>query len=118
VAHRQGDTRGQADEREKDGARGARALTAARGKAPERGRDTAQADFKRQKADERKRAARLADLEAQITALEQRLAELVRDLEDAGTEADVARVRALGEEYAQVQADLEAHLREWETLAA
>ena len=113
VAWRQGDRAG-----ETNGARGARAATAPRAKEPAPRRDSAQADFKKQKADERKRAARLADLEALIAALEQRLAELVRDLEDAGTGADVTRVRTLGEEYAQVQAGLEAHLREWETLAA
>jgi ATP-binding cassette subfamily F protein 3 len=73
---------------------------------------------KQQKAHERKRAARLAELETLITALEQRLAELTRDLDDAGASGDVARARTLGEEYAQVEADLNAHLGEWENLAA
>jgi ATP-binding cassette subfamily F protein 3 len=72
---------------------------------------------RQQKAAERKRAARLGELETEIGNLEQRLADLARDLEEAGTGADVARVRALGEEYAQVQADLDARLGEWETLA-
>ena len=44
----------------------------------------ADADSKRQKAEERKRAARLSDLEKAIAALEQRLARLSGDLEDAG----------------------------------
>jgi hypothetical protein len=43
---------------------------------------------------------------------------LGRDLEQAGSGGEVARVRALGEEYAQVEADLAAQLSEWETLAA
>jgi ATP-binding cassette subfamily F protein 3 len=119
AAYRQGDApKDRDEEREKDGARGTRAPTAARAKAAERGRDSAQADYRQQKAEERKRATRLSELEAQITALEQRLAELVRDLEEAGSGADVGRVRTLGEEYAQVQADLETHLRDWEALAA
>jgi ATP-binding cassette subfamily F protein 3 len=117
VAYRQGED-GKEIEREKD-SRGARAPTAARGRepvsTPARG---AQAEARKQKADERKRASRLAELETTIGALEQRLAELVRDLETAGTGADVDRVRALGEEYAQVQAELDERLGEWEALAA
>ena len=77
-----------------------------------------QAEQRKQKADERKRAARLSQIEAVVAGLEQRLAELARDLEDAGAGADVDRVRALGEEYAQVQAELSQRLVEWETMAA
>ncbi|MBM4423677.1 MAG: ABC-F family ATP-binding cassette domain-containing protein [Chloroflexi bacterium] len=62
--------------------------------------------------DERKRAQRIQELEAQIDSLEKRLAEIAADLEAAG--ADVARVRALGEEYAQVESDLNSRLSEWE----
>jgi len=50
--------------------------------------------------------------------LEQRLARLSRDLEEAGTGGDVARVRALGEEYALVQVELNTRLVDWEQLAA
>jgi len=39
-------------------------------------------------------------------------------LETAGANADVARVKTLGEEYAQVEAELAARLGEWETMAA
>ena len=116
VAFRQA---GEARERDAEAdSRGARAPTAARSKARGPASETTAADYKKQKADERKRATRLAELEALITALEQRLAEIVRDLEDAGAEADVSRVRVLGEEYTQIQADLDTRLREWEALAA
>ncbi len=96
-----------------EAARGARALTAATRGSGRRG-DSEAAAQKKQKAEERKQAARLSELEAGIAALEQRLAELVRDLEDAG--GDVARVRNLGEEYAAVEADLKRRLLEWEAV--
>jgi hypothetical protein len=75
-----------------------------------------QAAIKKQKSLERRRAARLSELENTIAALEARRAEITRDLESAG--ADVARVTALGEAYAQVEAQLSARLEEWERLAA
>jgi ATP-binding cassette subfamily F protein 3 len=75
-------------------------------------------EARRQKSEERKRVARLGELEGAIAALEQRLARLARDLEEAGTAGDVARVRALGQEYALVQAELNTRLVDWEQLAA
>jgi ATP-binding cassette subfamily F protein 3 len=75
-----------------------------------------QSEIRNQKSAERKRAARLSELENTIAALEARLAEITRDLESAG--ADVARVTALGEEYALVEAQLSARLEEWGRLAA
>jgi ATP-binding cassette subfamily F protein 3 len=74
--------------------------------------------LKNLKSEERQRAAWLAEVERTIAALEARLVELTRDLEQAGSGGEVARVRALGEEYAQVEAELAAHLSEWESLAA
>ncbi|MEP7359206.1 MAG: ribosomal protection-like ABC-F family protein, partial [Anaerolineales bacterium] len=76
----------------------------------------AEAESKRQKTDERKRAARLTELEKAIAALEQKLAKLSGQLEDAGGNVD--RVRALGEEYALVQSELSARLLDWERMAA
>jgi ATP-binding cassette, subfamily F, member 3 len=75
-------------------------------------------EARRQKTEERKRATRLGELEGAIAALEQRLARLARGLEEAGTAGDVARVRALGEEYALVQTELNTRLLDWERLAA
>ena len=75
-------------------------------------------EARRQKTEERKRATRLGELEGAIAALEQRLAHLARGLEEAGTGGDVARARALGEEYALVQAELNTRLLDWERLAA
>jgi ATP-binding cassette, subfamily F, member 3 len=109
----------------RDGLPGPAAEAAPRGakipaskRAPTRTASSEQAEQRKQKADERKRAARLAELEDLIAAQEQRLAELARSLEGAGSDADVERVRQLGEEYAAVQAELSARLVEWESLAA
>jgi ATP-binding cassette subfamily F protein 3 len=76
---------------------------------------TLKAELRSQKSIERKRAARLAELEAAIEALEKRQAELTQDLETAG--ADIARVRELGLEYTEVENELAAKLTEWESLA-
>ena len=75
-----------------------------------------QSAIKNQKSAERKRAARLSELENKIDALEKRKDELTKDLEQAG--ANVAQVKTLGEEYAQLEAELAARLEEWATLAA
>ena len=72
-------------------------------------------EIRSQKSTERKRAARLAELEAAIEALEKRQAELSQDLETAG--ADIARVRELGLEYTEVDNELATKLAEWESLA-
>ena len=98
-------------------ARGARAAVAAK---PVRAAPAERPDaaLKRQKTEERKRAAQLAAVEAAIAALEQRLAALSRELEDAGAGSDVERVRALGAEYTAVQTELTARFGEWESLAA
>ncbi len=96
--------------------RGARATVAAKPARPDAERPDAA--LKRQKAEDRKRATQLAAVENAITALEQRLAALSRELEDAGAGSDVVRVRALGSEYTEVQAELATRLGEWETLAA
>ncbi len=65
-------------------------------------------------SDERKRAQRIQELEGLIDSLEKRLAEIAAELEAAGTYVD--RVRALGEEYAQVESDLNTRLTEWEQI--
>ncbi|MBI3244788.1 MAG: ABC-F family ATP-binding cassette domain-containing protein [Chloroflexi bacterium] len=64
--------------------------------------------------EERRRAQKTEELELIIESLEKRLAELSAELEAAG--ADVAKVRTLGEEYAQVESDLAARLADWERL--
>ena len=73
------------------------------------------AELRSQKSSERKRAARLAELEAAIEALEKRQAELTQDLETAG--ADIARVSELGQEYTEVENELATKLAEWESVA-
>ncbi|NOY99734.1 MAG: ABC-F family ATP-binding cassette domain-containing protein [Chloroflexi bacterium] len=97
-------------EREKQAARAAaEAESAARktgaGRSPRR--DPAQ------KA-ERRRLARLQEVENLVAALETRLAELARQLENPPADPD--EVRRLGEEYAAVQAEMDERLGEWEAL--
>jgi len=65
-------------------------------------------------AEERKRALRLRELEAQIAELECQLAGLSRQLENPPT--DSARVQYLGGEYVRVQGEMETLLGEWENL--
>ncbi|MFQ5409017.1 MAG: ribosomal protection-like ABC-F family protein, partial [Anaerolineales bacterium] len=67
--------------------------------------------------DERRRAARAAELETAIDATETRLAEVEREIEAAGIAQDVARVRRLGEEYEALQAELAASMAAWEAVA-
>ena len=67
------------------------------------------------KKEERRRLARLQEVENQIAALESRLAELGKALESPPE--DAAAVRALGEEYAEVQSKMDALLEAWEELA-
>jgi ATP-binding cassette subfamily F protein 3 len=65
-------------------------------------------------AEERRRAARLKEVEVQIADLEGRLAVLGRKLENPP--ADPAKVQQLGGEYVRVQAEMEVLLGEWEGL--
>ncbi|HYO89052.1 MAG TPA: ABC-F family ATP-binding cassette domain-containing protein [Candidatus Limnocylindrales bacterium] len=57
---------------------------------------------------------RIVASEAAIAALEARLHELTADLERASVQGDAARVRELGESYAQTETDLAAAMAEWE----
>jgi ATP-binding cassette subfamily F protein 3 len=61
---------------------------------------------------------RLAEIEQHITDLETRLDDLTQQIETASANGDAARVQELGKEYTQTEADLEAAMTEWETLAA
>jgi ATP-binding cassette subfamily F protein 3 len=62
------------------------------------------------------RARRIREVEDNIDRLEVRLVELSGELGQAGGEGDVERVRVLGDEYAAVEARLQASLEEWESL--
>ncbi|HOG45717.1 MAG TPA: ABC-F family ATP-binding cassette domain-containing protein [Anaerolineae bacterium] len=65
-------------------------------------------------ARERARAAKAAAaLEEEIVSLEARLQELQGEIDAAGLRQDLERVRALGEEYAALSAELEQRLEEW-----
>ncbi|MEJ5224627.1 MAG: ATP-binding cassette domain-containing protein, partial [Anaerolineales bacterium] len=64
--------------------------------------------------EERRRLARLQEIENQIVALEARLAELTRALENPP--ADPAAVAQLGRDYESVQKEMDDKLLEWEGL--
>ena len=68
----------------------------------------------RPSAEERRRRARLKEVEAQITNLEGKLDRLSRQLENPP--AEPAKVQGLGEEYVRVQGELELLMKEWESL--
>ncbi len=60
---------------------------------------------------------RLEEVEAQITTLEARMDDLHSAIAEASANGDAAKVEALGTQYTQTQADLDAALYEWEQLA-
>jgi len=64
--------------------------------------------------EEKRRLARVKEVEEQIARLEERLAELSRQLENPPSEAE--KVRWLGSEYVRLQRQMEALLEEWESL--
>ncbi len=70
------------------------------------------AQRERQRLEERQ-----ADLERKIHDLEERQADLERELTAASEAQEVARVRELGAEYSTVEAELDASLAEWASLA-
>lgn len=59
---------------------------------------------------------RVAEVEAQIHTLEARLKALTSAIEKASGEGNAERVRQLGAEYTQTEADLEAVMDEWAAL--
>jgi len=61
----------------------------------------------------RQRAQRIAQLEEEIASLEARLAELGRGITLASNAQVLDRVRALGVEYEQVEAELNRRMAEW-----
>jgi ATP-binding cassette subfamily F protein 3 len=74
----------------------------------------ARAAKNREIAEERRRQARLDELRACITALEEELATLGRHL--ANPPADRAEVQRMGEDYMRAENDLETLLEKWEEL--
>jgi ATP-binding cassette, subfamily F, member 3 len=66
--------------------------------------------------DQKKRRARLKDVEEQITRLEEELAILARRLENPP--ADLGRVQKLGQDYTRCQSELDDLMDEWEALSS
>lgn len=62
----------------------------------------------------RKRAMRLQEVEAEIAKLEQQLSILSKQLE--APPSDIKKVQRLGEEYQQIQTQIDILLEEWENL--
>lgn len=69
---------------------------------------------RRSSSDERRRQARLQEIEAQITTLEERLSALTLVLESPPKDPD--EVERLGVDYVEVQNEIETLLTEWESL--
>ncbi len=67
--------------------------------------------------EQERRARRIEHMEAEIAALEERLAALTAALTEASTAQQLDRVRELGVEYTQAAQALEKLLAEWETIA-
>ncbi len=99
------------EEREKEAARAQEALAAAQGKTGSTRRSRRNPA---QKA-ERRRIARLQEVENQVATLEKRLSELGTLLENPPDDAE--ELRQLADEYNQVQDEMDAMLVEWENLA-
>jgi ATP-binding cassette subfamily F protein 3 len=68
--------------------------------------------------EDRQRKKRLAALEAQVETLEQELARIRADLEEASAAQDVERITALGSEYTDVETRLDQCYTDWAELAA
>jgi ATP-binding cassette subfamily F protein 3 len=68
----------------------------------------------RPSAEQRRRKARLEEVESLITSLEAHLDTLARKLESPPPEAE--KVQKLGQEYVRVQKELDSLLEEWESL--
>jgi ATP-binding cassette subfamily F protein 3 len=64
-----------------------------------------------------RRAREIQELEVTVQRLEARLAALTEALERAGSAQELERVRELGIEYSQVEAELQRHLAQWVEIA-
>lgn len=91
-------------------------LEAEQGGAPEYDRARAREERRQRKAAE-KRAEAAAAIEAQIHALEARLAALSTQLEAASLAGDVGKVHSLGVAYQETDGELHRLLAEWAELA-
>lgn len=72
----------------------------------------------RPSAEEKQRRKRLAALEAEVESLEQELARIQTDLEQASVAQDVERIATLGTQYAELEARLNQRYDDWSCLAA
>ncbi|MEZ4673254.1 MAG: ATP-binding cassette domain-containing protein [Caldilineaceae bacterium] len=72
---------------------------------------------RRSKNEERKREKVLADKEAEIEALEQKLLQIEADLEAASYVQDLQKIQRLTNAYAETQATLEKSMAHWAELA-
>ena len=70
-----------------------------------------------QRRAKRAKEKQLAELEASIAEIEDRLQALSRELEAAGVSGAVARVHELGREYAEVEGQLHDRMAEWSKVA-
>lgn len=81
------------------------------------GQGQAQGQDRRNKNEERKRERAVAQKEAEIAALEQKLIKIEHDLAAASAAQKIARIHELNEAYAATQQALEAAMADWAELA-
>jgi ATP-binding cassette subfamily F protein 3 len=96
-------------------------LAAANGHNQNGSRSTSQVERNLSKAEKRaveKKVRQLADLETQIESAESRLAQLARDLEEAGRLQALDDLQKLGQAYQDTEARLEQLFVEWTELEA
>ncbi len=76
-----------------------------------------QSQDRRSKNEERKREREIAQKEAEIHALEQKLVKIEADLATASYAQELGKIQRLTESYAKTQAALEASMEHWAELA-
>jgi ATP-binding cassette, subfamily F, member 3 len=84
---------------------------------PSKGAQPASNGGKKQASGSFKLQKQVAELEAQIHRLEAQLGDLTDAIGKASAEGDAYRVRELGEQYTQAEAELQATMDEWAALA-
>jgi len=107
----QGDYGAYLAQREAEGRQAAERAAKKQAQAQTQKRPESQERARRREAQQR--AQRMAQLEEEIAALEARLDELSRELTIASSARALDKVRALGVEYEQVEAELNQRLAEW-----
>ena len=84
---------------------------------PRRKGDAERAARQAAQREQRRRERRRSEIEETIRQLEARMKEVEAELAEASTAQEVERVTELGVEHSRLQAELDAQLAHWESLA-